>query len=387
MSELRRRTLSELATIVTGSTPSAAESDSWGDEIDFITPSDQRDDAREATPVRKLSALGASRLAKRVVPARSTNLTCIGSTIGKVTMASSPSVTNQQINSIVARPEIADSDFIYYLIKDWSRALKDHASGSATPIVNKTVLSRFEFLVPELRDQQAIGEVLRSIDDKIAANDKLIATSDTLRRTLFHSILIEDSREVTLSDTAEFINGKAFTKNASGTGRVVIRIAELNSGIGESTVFSDIDVDERHEARPGDILFAWSGSLTLHRWYREAAIINQHIFKVVPKVGWPSWLVYELIQHRLEEFRSIAAGKATTMGHIQRRDLDKPVRVPRATGIEAKDGVMASLWKRSLTAEIESLTLARTRDALLPQLMSGKLRVKDAEKVLEGAGV
>src|SRR5690606_25248520 len=93
--------LSSIAEIVTGTTPSASQTDSWGSEVDFITPSDQSDSRREATPARFLSAAGVARLHKRLVPARSTNLTCIGSTIGKVSMAMSEAVTNQQINSIV----------------------------------------------------------------------------------------------------------------------------------------------------------------------------------------------------------------------------------------------------------------------------------------------
>lgn len=387
MSEWTIHALSEIADIVTGSTPAAAQDDSWGDALDFITPSDQNDNQREACPARRLSAVGATRLAKRIVPARSTNLTCIGSTIGKVSMAHSRAVTNQQINSIVARSDISEPDFLYYMIKNWSGSLKDHASGSATPIINKSVLSKFEFLVPPLSEQRAIGEVLGVLDDKIAANSRLIASADKLSHAMFLSMVRTGGQPVPLSDTAKFVNGKAFTKNASGTGRMVIRIAELNSGIGGSTVYNDIDVDDQYLARPGDLLFAWSGSLTLHRWFRPEGIVNQHIFKVMPQDGYPHWLVYELLRHKLEDFKSIAADKATTMGHIQRKHLDEPVALPPLGEIHKHNEVMTGLWDRALAAEVESLKLITTRDALLPHLMSGKLRVRDAEKILEEAGV
>src|SRR5690606_13482440 len=127
-------------------------------------------------------------------------------------------------------------------------------------------------------------------DDKIAANRRLVSGADALSQAHFLEVVQEADR-IPLSATAKFINGKAFTKGASGTGRVVIRIAELNSGLGSSTVRSDIDVEDQYTARPGDILFAWSGSLTLHRWFRDEAIVNQHIFKVVPNEGVPPWLV------------------------------------------------------------------------------------------------
>ncbi len=228
-------------------------------------------------------------------------------------------------------------------------------------------------------------EVLGALDDKIAANTKLLHTADKLSQALFSSMSVKSSRAIPLSNAAQFVNGKAFTKNASGTGRVVIRVAELNSGLGGSTVYNDIDVDEQHVARSGDILFAWSGSLTLHRWFRPEGIVNQHIFKVIPNAGYPTWLVYELLRHKLEEFKAIAADKATTMGHIQRRHLNEVVIVPASEDIAKHNELVTSIWQRSLLAEIENLKLEATRDALLPQLMSGKLRVRDAEKVLEDA--
>jgi type I restriction enzyme S subunit len=273
-----------------------------------------------------------------------------------------------------------DQKWAYYslLISD----INGLDSGSAVPSTTRESFYSLPVLVPGLPEQRAIAEVLGALDDKIAANTELVATTDQLSRALFKSIAVE-SVQAPLSSTARFVNGKAFTKGASGTGRTVIRIAELTSGIGGSTVFSDAEVGGDHVAGPGDILFAWSGSLTLHRWFRIEGIVNQHIFKVIP-AGYPSWLVYELLRERLDYFRGIAADKATTMGHIQRRHLDELVGVPSNSAIARMDLLMTSLWERALIAEQERESLAATRDVLLPQLMSGKLRVKDAEKVLEG---
>lgn len=95
------------------------------------------------------------------------------------------------------------------------------------------------------------------------------------------------------------------------------------------------------------------------------------------------WLVNQAVRARLTEFQAIAADKATTMGHIQRRHLDEFVVVPAKGGIDRVDGLMAGLWDRALAAEKENQSLAQTRDELLPLLMSGKVRVRDAEKVVE----
>jgi type I restriction enzyme S subunit len=256
-------------------------------------------------------------------------------------------------------------------------------SGSAQPSLNRNFLRSIPVRVPSLEEQRAIAEVLGALDDKIAANERVVSLCDVLAKTHFEAATSEQrARRLPLSSLARFINGRAFTKAATGSGRVVIRIAELNSGIGASTVYNDIDVAEDNLARPGDLLFAWSGSLTVARWFRPEAIVNQHIFKVVPVAGVAIWLINQALRAKLADFRSIAANKATTMGHIQRRHLDELVRVPAPGEVARLDGLMSSLWVRALAAEVETLQLAATRDELLPLLMSGRLHVKDAEKVV-----
>lgn len=255
-------------------------------------------------------------------------------------------------------------------------------SGSVQPMLNRNYIAQIEVAVPPVPEQRAIAEVLGALDDKIAANTRLATTADRLSGAIYTAML-GDGVDAPLSGLADFVNGRAFTKGASGTGRVVVRIAELNSGIGGSTVYSDADVADEYLARPGDMLFAWSGSLTLHRWFRPEAIVNQHIFKVIPRPDYPTWLVWHAIAGQLEYFRSVAADKATTMGHIQRRHLDESVSIPSRDSVATHDAEMTGLWDRALLAQQENLTLAATRDALLPALMSGALRVRDAERLAE----
>lgn len=60
--------------------------------------------------------------------------------------------------------------------------------------------------------------------------------------------------------------------------------------------------------------------------------------------------------------------------------------MPSAADVERLNSLVTAYWRAALNAEQESLTLAATRDALLPHLMSGKLRVRDAERVASEAG-
>jgi type I restriction enzyme S subunit len=94
------------------------------------------------------------------------------------------------------------------------------------------------------------------------------------------------------------------------------------------------------------------------------------------------WLVHVYLLQLLPWYRQVAADKATTMGHIQRRHLDEQVIVP-PTEIQHKlDLLCSSLWNRALTAERESLVLAQLRDSLLSPLLTGELQVQDAEPLV-----
>ena len=71
------------------------------------------------------------------------------------------------------------------------------------------------------------------------------------------------------------------------------------------------------------------------------------------------------------------------MGHIQRHHLtEAQIVIGDKKVMKAADGVIAPLFARLIANDLESRTLAETRDLLLPKLMSGEIRLKDAEKVV-----
>jgi type I restriction enzyme S subunit len=267
--------------------------------------------------------------------------------------------------------------YTYYLLKFLD--LTSMNFDSAVPGLNRDAAHARPVDIPDIAGQAAIAAVLGALDDKIE-NCRIVTEAADRLRTARFELLLEDQdlEKRPLSDLARFVNGRNFTKGASGSGRMVVRIAELNRGPGRSTVFNDVEAREDCTARPGDLLFAWSGSLTVRRWYRDEAVVNQHIFKVIPNQSWPRWFLHGQLLRLLPWFRQEAANKATTMGHIQRRHLDEPVLMPVRASLCLADRLCAPLWERALAAEQESVALAKLRDALLPALMSGELRVREA---------
>jgi len=113
----------------------------------------------------------------------------------------------------------------------------------------------------------------------------------------------------------------------------------------------------------------------VYRWSGPEALINQHIFKVIPDEC-PTWFVYQAIRLHMEEFRAIARDKATTMGHIQRRHLSEArVAIPDHDTMAAANDLVDPIDRQVGLLAGEISTLTELRDALLPKLISGEIRV------------
>jgi len=256
--------------------------------------------------------------------------------------------------------------------------------GTMIPHFKKGDFGRLMIPMLDESAQKFVGDLYFELSSKIESNNRLKAVGIKLISTELCAAENSAWESISVSDLADFVNGGAFTKDASGSGRMVIRIAELNSGPGPSTIYNDIDVPETKLARPGDLLMSWSGSLGAYLWSRPEAIINQHIFKVVCS-RYPKWLVYDRLLQAMPFFRQTAADKATTMGHIKRQHLDDAkVRVPPAGELLAFKGLLDAVWDRVVSAELETLELMALRDALLPEMLSGRLRAPAAGKSIEG---
>jgi type I restriction enzyme S subunit len=305
----------------------------------------------------------------------------------------SPLVVSLDLAKVEVSEE-ADKRFVYYLacapaFRDWASG---HASGTTVRRIKVDDVLNRVMPMPQFEEQRRIACVLGALDDKIENNRRIAATLEEIAATLFkarfvdfvdHDDLVESKigpiprgwEAAPVADLARYVNGMAFTKYGNGRGRLVIRIAELRSGPSGSTVYTDHEAEPDFMAYPGDTLFAWSGSLDVYRWHRDEALINQHIFKVIAS-EYPSWFVFYALKHVMPHFQAIAADKATTMGHNKRSDLDQCfVAIPPADQLVTSNDAFRPVFDQVLAARVESQTLAALRDALLPKLTSGQIRV------------
>lgn len=163
--------VSELGNIVTGKTPKTANTDNYGGNIPFLTPSDDMTVKYVKKTNKTLTDRGLSEIKNSVLPPNSVCVSCIGSDLGKVVITTERTVTNQQINSIIVDQVNFDVSYVYYAMLILGKKLNFISKTStAVPIVNKSSFSSFEIQCPPLFEQKRIAAVLSALDSKIEYN-------------------------------------------------------------------------------------------------------------------------------------------------------------------------------------------------------------------------
>ena len=298
---------------------------------------------------------------------------------------------------------------------------------------------KFELTIPPLTEQISINRVLRPFDNKIELNQRLNETLEALAQAIFKdwfvdfgpvrrkqegvtdpvailgglihdpvraaevAALFSDSfgddglpegwGEESLLDIADWVNGAAY-KNmhfvpADADGLPVIKIAELKAGITDKTKFTNTDLGEKYRISDGELLFSWSGnpdtSIDAFVWSGGNAWLNQHIFAVRTNGKRSKPFLFTILKFLMPEFAELARNKQTTgLGHVTKSDMGR-IQVPVTPQLltQTFSELIDPIYDRMVLSLNENRTLAETRDYLLPKLMSGKVRICDAEKVVE----
>ncbi len=184
--------LSDVAEIITGSTPSTSNPQYFvGDHL-FITPSDFHDGKNISNTQRHLSEEGVA--VSRRIPANSIYTVCIGATVGKTNMCQQEATCNQQINAIVPYADI-DPSFLYYAVDYTFNRVKAKYIGQQTlPIVSKSAFSNLVLAIPNTVCQAKIAAILTTQDRVIALKEQLLAQKLEQKKYLMQQLLTGKKR-------------------------------------------------------------------------------------------------------------------------------------------------------------------------------------------------
>lgn len=189
------KTLKEVGTTQTGTTPSKSDASNYGEYMPFIRPAELNFDGIGGINYEseiKLSEKGVER--SRLIKANSILMCCIGS-VGKMGFSSEEVTCNQQINTITPNSNYSPK-FVYYAMLDnqfLDDVIKEAKSAQATlPIISKGKWEKHKICVPNLSSQQAIVAHLDSLSSNIRKLEELqqktIAECDALKQAMLREI-------------------------------------------------------------------------------------------------------------------------------------------------------------------------------------------------------
>lgn len=340
--------------------------------------------------------------------------------IGRVKLKEVKLLLNQRVGKLyITEMKKCDYDYLYYyLIQPEVRYnLAASAGGSANQAnINPNQIKDIDILLPPLEEQIKIASILSALDEKIELNNQMNKTLEEMAQALFKRWFVdfefpnEDGtaykssggemveselgmipkgwKVKVLYDIAEYINGTAFkSKDYSDKGIPIIKIAELKNGITSSTNFFKGEKDDKFYLKDRDILFSWSGnpdtSIDVFIWYKGEAILNQHIFKVVPNNKYGYYYTYILLKSLKSTFANIARNKQTTgLGHVTIKDLKEFKIAVDYEKIKEFNKVLEPIINNIISNSNSIESLSELRDSLLPRLLSGEIRVEDIKASL-----
>lgn len=348
-----------------------------------------------------------------------------------------PARVNQHVSILRVDPQALDSGFLrYFLVMPESQhKLLTLASGGATRnALTKGMLELFEISLPPLKEQKAIAQILGTLDDKIEVNRKTNETLEAMAKALFKSWFVDfdpvrakaEGRSTGLADEISDLFPDSFEESELGEiprGWSTCSVNDLcewvSSGGTPSRSRSDFwengaipwfktgelndaplldSVEKINELalgnsscklwEAGTILFAIYASPTVGRLgvLTESGTSNQAAagLKAKPTFGTP-FLRRTLLFSR-DELQNIAVGAAQQNINVQILK-DHKVVDPGATLASHYSNTIVSMDEQQICLAKNTRELCSLRDALLPRLISGELRIPEAEQLLEEAGV
>ncbi|MGL4175163.1 MAG: restriction endonuclease subunit S [Dermatophilaceae bacterium] len=269
-----------------------------------------------------------------------------------------------------------------------------HAVGATMQNLNTGILSAVPLRVPDVGEQRAIAEVLGALDDKIAANRRLADAAINLADAVFVAAAAEAVETTTIfaeiadvgggstprTGVDEYWNGEVAWATPTDVTALQAPYLTLTS---RTITESGLQACASSLYPTGSVLMTSRATIGAFAIAQRPLAVNQGFVVVNGKDDVPNlWLFHEM-RRRTAEFVAHANG-ATFLELSRGRFKSLPVSLPAASVRLAFAERAGVLHQRAAVASSENDRLARTRDELLPLLMSGKVQIKDAEKVVEG---
>jgi type I restriction enzyme S subunit len=336
---------------------------------------------------------------------------------------------NQRVGKIKTKTSSVDKMYLSYQLrtKTYRNEVLASATGSTVKHTSPAKICAYRFLLPLLDEQKAIASVLGALDDKIENNRRMNETLEEMAQAIFKSWFVDfdpvhakatGNTPAHMDAETAALFPSSFSDNGLPAGWSFSTIEEYGdviTGKTPSTKRSEYYGNEYPFIKIPNMTSVWvtetetalseAGHLTQSKKLLQKGTVivsciaspgevsivskpshtNQQINAVVPNEDCPtSWLYCALANLRSKVIGMASGGSVTANLNKTDFSLIKIIHSSNAI-MNSFDKKVCSLFDKILSNDEENQTLAKLRDILIPKLMSGEIRVKDAEREVEAA--
>ena len=286
---------------------------------------------------------------------------------------------NQRLGLVEPISDSALLDFIFYVMCSTGYRHEVLASSTGTTVhhTSPNRILNYEFELPPLAEQRGIAAILCALDDKIESNRRRIDRASQLAKALFDAA-VSGHESVLAADVMSVRMGSAFKGDfftEPGLGRPLLRIRDLKTFT--SQVWTTEQRDDEVVILPGDIVVGMDAEFRATLWLGEASLLNQRVCSFVGEDHVGRAYVLHALAPELSFMEAAKTG--TTVIHLNKSDI-AGFRAPALTVDEHRRLADSTepLFELEVASASESRKLELLRDVLLPELLSGRIRVPEA---------
>lgn len=380
------RALGEVLRLTMGQSPPGATCNSIGDGTPLLNGPTEFG-SRHPVPVQWTTD------SRRLCNPNAVLLCVRGSTTGRTNRADREYAIGRGVAAIEA-DEPTDQSFAYYALLASLGSLLERTTGSVFPNLSRDDIASLSIPWPDRACRRQIAEVLGALDDKIEANEVVRRASRRLGLAIFEQALTNDCTRQPLGELVVSIaRGVAPKYLDHGDGVRVLNQKCIRDGwisLSPARWMQDRELQASRMAYPSDILVNSTGVGTLGRvarWLGDGPIhVDGHVTVVRPNVErcHPAVLGYAMLTSQAD-IEALGEG-STGQTELSRDRLSGfSLASPCGSNVTFLGPILESLDASAQRRSDESDILIQVRDALLPSLLSGELRVRDAERLIEDA--
>ncbi|MBI4245279.1 MAG: restriction endonuclease subunit S [Planctomycetes bacterium] len=314
-----------------------------------------------------------------------------GATAGKVGKFKSrqKALLNQRVAKV--SPKNIDPDYLWVLLgnKDTVGMLYRLADGAAQPNMSGGQIENIEFIIPASKQEQKIiaGKIV-AYDDLIENNTRRIQVLEQMAQAIYtehfatiEEIMVEKKKlpigwkAENLYNVADIKMGYAFHANQFNKGQKglrTVRIRDIPSGV--AATYTTEEVDSSYHVKKGDFLIGMDGIFHMNHWQDEDALLVQRVCRIRPKnEKMKAYLALSLVKP-IKHFEATLMG--ATVAHLGSRHLKEVFIAIPDSSFDQKLEYLNMLLDTKLQYSYQNQTLRKTRDLLLPKLVTGEIVVK-----------